>query len=533
MHFGRTALIILAVFATFSVIYAETFEEYMKSQMDEFQQFKDERDKEFTAFLKEMWIRVETEEPIKQIDEPKPIKMPVAPPHEEPAPLPVVKPVPEPLVPPLPVKPAPAPVAPEEPKTPVKPKPAPDVVKPEPAPEPSPAPVIKPEPEIAVIPQPAPVPVPEPVIVTPPSIKGRPLEFVFFGSSVRLGYDTKLTLGAEAPLNSKKLGEFWEKAALADYEPLMNNLLKYKKELKMTDWGFILLVSETAGKIAADRNGKVLLTWFVLSKAGYETRAAYDKNNVYLLVPADNKLYGVSYFTLKDKRYYAVSADGFINNLGSVYTYEKSYPEAERYMDFRMKDYPELGRKVSERDLSFTYGGQTFKIKVPYNMNDIIYLKYHPQTDVNLYGEAGLPEWAGKPLIAQLAPIIKGKSDEEAVNILLKFVQTAFKYATDDQQFGREKFLFAMETIYYPYSDCEDRSILFTYLVKQMLKLDVVFLDYPGHIAAAVAFKNNVKGDYVTFEGKRYTVTDPTYINATIGMTMPQFAKNTPKVVKF
>jgi len=166
-------------------------------------------------------------------------------------------------------------------------------------------------------------------------------------------------------------------------------------------------------------------------------------------------------------------------------------------------------------------------------MNDIIYLKYHPQTDVNLYGEAGLPEWAGKPLIAQLAPIIKGKSDEEAVNILLKFVQTAFKYATDDQQFGREKFLFAMETIYYPYSDCEDRSILFTYLVKQMLRLDVVFLDYPGHIAAAVAFKNNVKGDYVTFEGKRYTVTDPTYINATIGMTMPQFAKNTPKVVKF
>jgi hypothetical protein len=313
----------------------------------------------------------------------------------------------------------------------------------------------------------------------------------------------------------------------------MNNLLKYRKDLKMTDWGFILLVSEASGKIAADRNGKVLLTWFILSKAGYETRTAYDKENVYLLVPANTRLYGVSFFTLNDKRYYAVSADGFINNLGSVYTYEKSYPKADRAMDFRMTDYPDLGRKVSERSLSFTYGGQTFNIKVPYNMNDIVYLKYHPQTDVGLYGEAGLPDWAGKPLLAQLTPIIKGKSDEEAVNIILKFVQTAFKYATDDQQFGREKFLFAMETIYYPYSDCEDRSILFTYLVRQLLKLDTVFLDYPGHIAAAVAFKSNVKGDYVSFEGKRYTVTDPTYINATIGMTMPQFAKNAPKVVKF
>ncbi|QAR32894.1 hypothetical protein EP073_05585 [Geovibrio thiophilus] len=531
MRFGRTALIILTVFSTFSVINAETFEEYMKSQMDEFQQFKDERDKEFTAFLKEMWIRVETEEPIKQIDEPKPIKMPVAPPHVEKAPVPVVKPTPpKPIVVPEPAKPTPP--APPAPVVPAKPEPP--VVKPEPKPD---APIAKPEPApqpyVAVVPQPVPVPVPAPVVAAPPAIKGRPLEFVFFGSAIKVGYDTKLQLGAEAPLNGKKLGEFWEKAALSDYEPLMNNLLKYRKELKMTDWGFILLVSETAGKIAADRNGKVLLTWFILSKAGYETRTAYDKDSVYLLVPASTKLYGVSFFTLDDKRYYAVSADGFINNLGSVYTYEKSYPKADRSMDFRMADYPDLGRKVSERDLSFSYGGQTFNIKVPYNMNDIIYLKYHPQTDVNLYAEAGLPDWAGKPLLTQLAPIIKGKTDEEAVNILLKFVQTAFKYATDDQQFGREKFLFAMETIYYPYSDCEDRSILFTYLVKNLLNLDAVFLDYPGHIAAAVAFKTNVKGDSVTFEGKRYTVTDPTYINATIGMTMPQFAKNVPKVVKF
>lgn len=539
MHFGRTALIILTVFSTFSVIKAETFEEYMKSQMDEFQQFKDERDKEFTAFLKEMWIRVETEEPVKQIDEPKPIKIPVAPPHVEKAPIPVVKPTPpRPVEVPEPAKPVPpappAPVAKPEPKP--EPVPVP-IVKPEPKPEPAPvakpepAPVAKPQPDVAVIPQP--VPVPAPVVVAPPAIKGRALEFVFFGSPIKVGYDTKLQLGAEAPLSGSKLGEFWEKAALADYEPLMNNLLKYRKDLKMTDWGFILLVSEASGKIAADRNGKVLLTWFILSKAGYETRTAYDKENVYLLVPANTRLYGVSFFTLNDKRYYAVSADGFINNLGSVYTYEKSYPKADRAMDFRMTDYPDLGRKVSERSLSFTYGGQTFNIKVPYNMNDIVYLKYHPQTDVSLYGEAGLPDWAGKPLLAQLTPIIKGKSDEEAVNIILKFVQTAFKYATDDQQFGREKFLFAMETIYYPYSDCEDRSILFTYLVRQLLKLDTVFLDYPGHIAAAVAFKSNVKGDYVSFEGKRYTVTDPTYINATIGMTMPQFAKNAPKVVKF
>jgi hypothetical protein len=523
MRFNKFLLSLLVVATSFSVLYAdETYEDFLKSQMEEFQQFKDERDKEFTAFLKEMWIRVETEAPEKQIDEPKPLKIPVAPPQPEPVQIPVVKPEPAPAVPvmPMPAPVQPAPVLPAEPETvpvPVRPEPIPEPVKPIPAPVPVP--------EVVMIP-PAPV-------IAPPSVTGVPLAFDFFGSPVKVGYDPKLAIGLSAPVNGNKMGEFWEKAALADYEPLMNNLLKYRDGMKMTDWGFILLVSETAGKIAPDRNGKVLLSWFILSKAGYETRTAYDRESVYLLVPATSKLYGVSYFTLEDKRYYAVSADGFINNLSNVFTYKKSYPEADRVMNFRMKNYPELGSKISERELSFTYGRQTYDIRVPYNINDITYFKYHPQTDVTLYAEAGMPDWEGKPLLAQLEPIIKGKTDEEAVNIILKFVQTAFKYATDDKQFGREKFLFAMETIYYPYSDCEDRSILFTYLVKNLLNLDVVLLDFPGHIAAAVAFRTSVKGDSIIFEGKRYTVTDPTYINATAGMTMPQFAKTAPKVVKF
>lgn len=46
---------------------------------------------------------------------------------------------------------------------------------------------------------------------------------------------------------------------------------------------------------------------------------------------------------------------------------------------------------------------------------------------------------------------------------------------------------------YYPYSDCEDRSILFARLVKDLLGLDVVLLYYPAHIATAVCFKGEVK----------------------------------------
>jgi hypothetical protein len=119
------------------------------------------------------------------------------------------------------------------------------------------------------------------------------------------------------------------------------------------------------------------------------------------------------------------------------------------------------------------------------------------------------------------------------VNILLRFVQTAFQYKTDQDQFGREKPFFPEETIYYPFSDCEDRSVLFAYLVRNLTGLEVVGLDYPGHIATAVRFPTQVPGESVGYQGKRFVVCDPTYINAGAGMCMPQFKSVTPNVIAF
>jgi hypothetical protein len=149
-----------------------------------------------------------------------------------------------------------------------------------------------------------------------------------------------------------------------------------------------------------------------------------------------------------------------------------------------------------------------------------------------IYFDADVSADLKQSLYKGLAPLLKGKSEEEAVNIILRFVQTAFKYKTDQQQFGYEKYFLPDETIYYPYCDCEDRSVLFAYLVRNLLGLEVVGLDYPGHIATAVHFKSNVKGDSFIFSGKRYVIADPTYINANVGMTMPQFKNVKPKILK-
>ena len=55
----------------------------------------------------------------------------------------------------------------------------------------------------------------------------------------------------------------------------------------------------------------------------------------------------------------------------------------------------------------------------------------------------------------------------------------------------------------YRYCDCEDRSILYSFLVKTLLNLPVVGVDYPGHVATAVKFSVDVAGDYVTYKGQK------------------------------
>ena len=126
---------------------------------------------------------------------------------------------------------------------------------------------------------------------------------------------------------------------------------------------------------------------------------------------------------------------------------------------------------------------------------------------------------------------IKDLPELEAANVLLDFVQTAFEYRTDQEQFGYERPLFGDELFYYPYSDCEDRSILFSILVRDLLGLDVVMLNYPGHLATAVKFSEEVPGYYFMVKGEKYVVCDPTYIGASAGDCMPQFVETSAVIV--
>ena len=113
----------------------------------------------------------------------------------------------------------------------------------------------------------------------------------------------------------------------------------------------------------------------------------------------------------------------------------------------------------------------------------------------------------------------------------MSFAQKSFEYQTDQEQFGVEKYFFPEEVLHYPASDCEDRSALFAVLVKEMVGLEVLGLVFPQHVATAVKFNSDIQGDFVTYDGEKFLICDPTYIGAESGMAMPKYKNSNVQLV--
>jgi hypothetical protein len=111
-------------------------------------------------------------------------------------------------------------------------------------------------------------------------------------------------------------------------------------------------------------------------------------------------------------------------------------------------------------------------------------------------------------------------------------VQQAFEYEWDDSIWGHDRVFYAEETLFYPYSDTEDRSILFSRLVRDVVGLDVLLVYYPGHLATAVCFTDEaIKGAYYVYKGHHFVVCDPTYIGASVGEEVPGMDVEKSKVM--
>ena len=531
---------------------------FMKEELEDFDKFMDDADKDFINFMREPWKEFEAEKPVLKRVKPEPVKPVIydektAPKSEKPVcltieeildmttsegkqkpvvqlnevdrivfdkPEVIVRKKKDPKVIIIEEKPADKPaVQPEK-------KPVVEVVEAEPEAEPAPVVEADRRPEPAAEPR-------LPVSSTPtsPLYRGESgrSKIAYGGLAFYLNnsLNRKCSLNG---LNENAIADAYEALCNSDYKPLLADCAQIRKDLRLNDWGVFTLVRQVADTYCGTANESIVMQQFLLNEMGYKARMARKatEDKMMLFVATDCSIYAHPYITLNGQNYYNLSGN---NEQCQFYMCQKDSPKAKNSVGMQLKEAPLFPGTVVSSTHQAKGSAARVTVDVPKALMD--FYKDYPQCDYSVYFNAPVNAAMENRILSSLAPLVQGRNEADAANILINFVQTAFQYQTDGQQFGYEKPFFVEELFYYPYSDCEDRAMLFSYLVRKLLGLDVVLLDYPEHIATAVRFNGNVSGDYLMVNGRKYTVCDPTYIGASIGMTMPRYKTVSAKVLKY
>lgn len=474
------------VFAQDKTEYQKRFEAFKKERSQEFQDYKDKQNAEFAAFLEKRWKSFQSFRGVE-------------PPKDDILPEPVIS-KPEVEIPVEPVIPIPT------------------------------EPIIT-EPIITVPIEPIkPVPI-EPIIpidtlsTIVPSVPKDGLPLDFFSETAYITWDVK-KLPIMNSVSEKAFASYWK--ALS---PITKNTVKdldsFAKSQNLNGWGYYELVKKFSEIIYpnSQSDNRIALQVFLLSQLEFKVKAAVNGDNLCLLLPFDEQVYSVPFLVIDTQKYYIYSYNQ--NTKQGYRTYAKDFASANSTLSLSMDKYMSIGKDiVVELPLWSKILGQNFSTQLNKGLLD--FELHYPIVGPEVYYNQLIPQSLSNQVINSLKQKTLEMTKTEAVKYILNLIQNGFEYITDDEAFGRQKQLFIEESFYYGRNNCKDRVAIFSWLVEQLTGLDVVYIYYDGtprsggvsHIACAVAFDEEVSGDSYIYKGKRYTICDPTYINAGIGETM-------------
>lgn len=382
-------------------------------------------------------------------------------------------------------------------------------------------------------PQPQPQPV-EPIKEVPVDTLSY-LNFTFFGTSdkVRLNKDNLPIL---QKVDERSVSVMLQELSTDENDNLILDCLDIRKKRKLCDWAYLQMLNIVANEAYPGKSNEAqLLMAYLYLQSGYKMRLASDGSKIYMLYASKHQIYEMSSFAVDGDSYYGV--DKLPDRL---YICQFSFPNEES-LSLLVNTNQLLAFNKSDNRCISSERYPSMKLDVSVNKNLLDFYSTYPTSALDgniltrwaMYANTPMDNNISSLLYPKLQELLKDKSEFEATNMLLNTLQTGLIYEYDDKVWGSDRAFFSEESLFYPYCDCEDRAILLTRLVRDVLGLNCLLVYYPGHLAAAIEYSDSsVKGDYITLDGSKYIIADPTYINAPIGCSMPGLDNVTAKVIK-
>ena len=382
---------------------------------------------------------------------------------------------------------------------------------------------------LTVPPQPKPV---NPIVENKVSMATSDFDFYGTPMKVRWGNAEKFKLNGTS---KKDISDAFLELTDKGYTNLVHDCLELRKEYKLCDWAYYKMLQNIAEKACGKgTNEAIFLQGVLLNQSGYQIRFALEDNSkLHIMSRMDGFPYDRGYLTADGKLFFLM--DGC--KAKNLTVCDAAYP-GEQMMSLGVAEQPDLKKNLSDKR---TVISRFVNVSADMQMNKNL-MDFYTDYPTSYDGKDMMTRWAyyantpvspevKDKVYPQLKQQIGNAPKLMAANMLLNWVQMGLTYAYDEKVWGHDRAFFAEESLFYPFCDCEDRSILFSHLIRDLLDLDVVLVYYPGHLYTAVCFNEDVTGDYIMVNGRKFTVADPTYYNANVGKTMSKMDNSKAKVI--
>lgn len=363
-----------------------------------------------------------------------------------------------------------------------------------------------------------------------------PFEYCGTEFKVRLDESKRVNIGK---VESYRIADVLERFSGGKYDDLLYDCLQLRKEHNLNDWAYFQMVQTLCNDFfGKDTNEATLLAGYLCTQSGISIRfasTAAENGKLLLLLNSIHEIYDRQYVSCgsDEQRFYIFEEDV----PASLYICDAEFPN-EKGLSLYINAPLVFREEPGEAHVIHGRNFQNNSITIAVNQNLMKFYDTYPSSSIHqniltrwaIYANTPLNPDVKDQLYPQLKKLIEGKNEAEQVHILMDLLH-GIPYKNDEVVWGHDRAFFAEETLNYPFSDCEDRSILLTRWVRDLIGLRCALIYYPGHLSTLIHFNDEVNGAHYMVDGIRYTVCDPTYLGANVGMEPGELDTNAAKFI--
>ena len=351
--------------------------------------------------------------------------------------------------------------------------------------------------------------------------------FRFYGNILSITWDKMLSLPVNQPITEEIIVDYWKKFIVGNSNHLVGQLEAIRDRLGLNDWGYFLLVKSCANAIYTnDETGTVLLSWALMIRSGFDVKIGYNQLGTSILFNAASKIYGTPSVKINGSTYYI---DRQISSF-PITSYHSNHPEATGAIQMRLSNSLNFQGETLYKRIQFSWDKKTYEFNLKYNPEVTRFLEEYPQTDPELYFNAPFSFLSAESLLKQFKPVISGMRKEESVAFLQQFVQKSFAYRPFNDLYGYDRFMFPEELLFKDESNDKGKSMLYAWMITHLLNQKAALVEFPGFFSVAISLDQPMDGDNFQADGRNYTIADPTFNNAPLGLVMKEFYLQKPTV---